>query len=100
MDLFSYAPSYPVSAGYKGNSDTSRQAASSINANVLRAKVLAEFERPGCWWTADEVAARLNLSVLSVRPRVCELSAMGKIRDSGERRKNASGRSATVWRAV
>lgn len=99
MDLFSYAPSYPLQPGYRDR-DTSRQAGESINVKVIRAKVLAEFERPGCWWTADEVASRLNLSVLSVRPRVCELSAMGKIRDSGERRKNASGRSATVWRLV
>lgn len=100
MDLFSYAPSYPIAAGFKGNRDTSREAAERIPAKVLQAKVLAEFERPGCWWTADEVAERLHLSVLSVRPRVTELSALGKIRDSGERRPNASGRNAIVWRLV
>lgn len=98
MDLFEYQPSYPAVPGWKGR-DTSREAAERVPAKVLQAKVLAEF-RPGCWFTADEVAERLNLSVLSVRPRVCELSALGKLRDSGERRKNPSGRSAIVWQAV
>lgn len=48
--------------------------------------------------TADEVAQRLNLSVLSVRPRVSELNKFGWIVKTGERRKNASGMSAAVWR--
>ena len=48
--------------------------------------------------TADEVADVLGLSILSIRPRVTELSRLGKIEDSGERRKNKSGKSAIVWR--
>lgn len=100
MDLFAYADSYPAVPGWKAR-DTSRAAAEATPAQLLRGKVLAEFKRyGGCWLTADEVAERLGLSVLSVRPRVCELSALGSIYDSGERRKNASGRSAIVWRPV
>lgn len=47
--------------------------------------------------TADEVAARLNQSPLTIRPRVSELRTAGKIRDTGTRRRNASGKSAAVW---
>jgi len=37
---------------------------------------------------------------LSIRPRLTELLALGKIADTGETRTNASGKKATVWRAV
>jgi hypothetical protein len=37
-------------------------------------------------------------SVLSIRPRVAELAAMGEIIDSGARRRNDSGKFAIVWR--
>ena len=47
--------------------------------------------------TADEVAAMVGESVLSIRPRVAELNRLGSIVDSGRRRKNVSGRSAAVW---
>jgi len=50
--------------------------------------------------TADEVAGRLGLSILSIRPRITELARLGKVRDSGERRRNGSGRKAIVWAAV
>lgn len=97
MDLFSYAESYPSTAGWKGTSDTSRLAASSIPAPLLRAKVLRIYELRGpC--TADEAAEALHMSVLSIRPRCSELRASGKIVDSGIRRPNNSGRSAVVWR--
>lgn len=99
LDLMNQPGAYPYSPGFKSR-DTSRQAASSINANVLRAKVLAKFQTPGCWMTADEVAEALGIDKLSIRPRCSELSAKGKIMDSGHRRKNASGKSAIVWRLV
>jgi hypothetical protein len=44
------------------------------------------------------VVGDLNLSVLSVRPRVSELKRTGKIKQTGARRKNESGMTATVWR--
>ena len=54
-----------------------------------------------CLWfsdglTPDEVAARLGLSVLTVRPRCSELMRRGRVVDSGTRRVNASGRKAKV----
>jgi len=48
--------------------------------------------------TADEIAKDLNLSVLSVCPRVSELKRLGEIQQTGARRKNESGTTATVWR--
>jgi hypothetical protein len=49
--------------------------------------------------TADEIAYVLKRSVLTVRPRCAELHVkMKAIVDSGERRPNASGKSAIVWR--
>jgi hypothetical protein len=46
--------------------------------------------------TPDEVAERLALSVLTVRPRCSELVRLGRFVDSGERRTNDSGRLAKV----
>lgn len=48
--------------------------------------------------TADEIAEISGESVLSIRPRVSELKSIGVVADTGTRRKNASGRSATVVR--
>ena len=50
--------------------------------------------------TADEIAADLGESVLSIRPRVSELHRLGMIEKTKVRRRNASGMSASVWRAT
>jgi predicted ArsR family transcriptional regulator len=90
---------YPASPGFK-TTGPSELAADTIapTAAKLRAIVLAEFQRTGAGLTADEIAKDLNLSVLSVRPRVSELHRNGQIEQTGARRKNASGMTATVWR--
>ncbi len=95
-DLFHY----PAAPGAQDR-DTSRAAAAAIapTAARLRERVLTLFERSK-GLTADEAAGRLGLSILSVRPRVTELARAGKLRDSGVRRKNGSGRSAIVWAPV
>jgi predicted ArsR family transcriptional regulator len=90
---------YPDSPGFKV-SGPSQDAAKSVagSAAKLRASVLAAIaECPG-GATADEIAAQLNMSVLSVRPRVSELNRNGEIEQTGARRRNASGMTATVWR--
>lgn len=94
LDLFSY----PYAAGHRGT-DTSRAAAESIPASLLRGKVMDAFKRYGSM-TADECAERLCTSILSIRPRCTELRNMGKLVDTGTRRPNASGRSAIVWAAA
>lgn len=50
-------------------------------------------------FTADEVAGRLGVSFLSVRPRLSELRRSELIVPTTERRKNKSGMSAQCWRA-
>lgn len=91
FDLFTY----PVVAGFR-REGTSSEAARSIDAKTLRTRVMAELTKaPG---TADEVAVRLRIDKLSIRPRCSELAAMGEIEDSGIRHENASGRRAVVWR--
>jgi predicted Rossmann fold nucleotide-binding protein DprA/Smf involved in DNA uptake len=85
---------YPQTAGYRVTG-TSQDAARSIDAAGLRAKVLAVLrDRPA---TADECAARLGMDRLSIRPRLSELKLDGKVRDSGLRRRNASNKNALVW---
>lgn len=91
-DLFQYG--YPNVAGFK-RFGTSSEAAQSIDAKTLRAKVLEELcKAPG---TADELAYRLHVDRLSIRPRCSELAALGQIEDSGIRHENSSGRRAVVW---
>lgn len=95
-DLFRY----PHQPGAQDR-DTSIAAADEAaqTAPQLRARALAVIERSR-GLTADEVAGKLGLSILSIRPRVTELSRLGKVRDSGSRRPNASGRNAIVWTPI
>ena len=101
MDLFSY----PHQPGAK-TPGTSTEAAEKIapRASVLRDRVERLF-LTGATLTADECAEALHESVLAIRPRLSELVKMGLIGksyqgDMPERRKNASGMSAQVWRAA
>ncbi len=78
----------------------SREAKQSIEkiSDVLRGQCVEALTKGD--YTADEVADMLKLSVLSIRPRFTELLKAGRIEDTGIRRKNVSGRNATVWRLV
>jgi hypothetical protein len=90
--------SYPNSPGFKSRG-TSSMAARQISphAMALRDRVHAFLEAnyPASF-TADEVADRLGVSFLSVRPRVTELLRQGMIIKTAARRKNASGMSAVA----
>jgi predicted ArsR family transcriptional regulator len=95
-DLFRY----PYAPGAQDR-DTSCAAADATarTAPVLRQMALDVLERSN-GLTADEVAGKLGMSILSIRPRITELSRLNKVRDSGKRRRNASGRQAIVWAPV
>lgn len=95
-DLFRY-PAHPGAQ----DRDTSKDAAAHVGktAQLLRARALEVVEHSN-GLTADEVAGRLGESILSIRPRLTELSRLGQVRDSGARRRNASGRNAIVWAPV
>jgi len=103
MDLFSFNPHkpdpYPAAPGYKDR-DTSRQAAQHVASRVelLRDRCALRVRQAGAQGlTADEAAELVGETVLAIRPRFTELLHLGKIKDSGTRRKNDSGRSAKVW---
>jgi len=91
---------YPDRPGFKapGPSQDAADAFASP-AGQIRAQVLAVVKSAHAGISADEIATLLNRSILSVRPRVSELKHQGLIRETGERRRNASGMTATVWRA-
>jgi hypothetical protein len=92
---------YPERPGFK-SAGPSQEAADAIARRTprLRALVLSVFKETSVGMTADQVAGVLDLPILSIRPRVAELHRLGEIRPTDERRRNASGMSATVWRVA
>jgi hypothetical protein len=94
-DLFTY----PHAPGFKAR-ETSAAAAEAMKsrAPLLREMALSVLRSSYVGKTADEVANMLGESVLSIRPRISELSRQGLIEDSGTRRRNDSGKSAIVWK--
>jgi hypothetical protein len=90
---------YPHHAGAK-EPTTSLEAAIAIEsegrAGRLREQVKSWYARGYCG-TADECAAALGESILSIRPRVSELHRLGVLEPSGDRRRSDGGRMANVW---
>jgi hypothetical protein len=86
---------YPLAPGHKRD-DTSKEAAISVveRAGILREAAFRLLLVRSL--TADESAGRLGESVLSIRPRVSELVAAGRVVPTGDRRKNVSGKYARV----
>ena len=82
-----------------GTAETSREARKSIQAHMgaqqKRVYMWALLQRQG--FTDDEAIAALKMNPSSFRPRRGELVEVGMLKDSGQRRKTASGRSAVVW---
>jgi predicted ArsR family transcriptional regulator len=96
MDLFDFALAKPAPDPVF---DTRRAAYEQIapSTSHLRSRVLAALATHGPM-TADQCAVSLNIDRLAIRPRFTELKAAGLIVDTGTRRANSSGRTATVWR--
>lgn len=91
--------SYPDAPGHR-NIDTSIEAARELAPKVGRLQRIAlEAIRNAGWLglTADELMAIMGMERWSVQPRTSELKRKGLIRDSGLRRRNASGKRAIVW---
>lgn len=94
-------PHYPLAPGYKALGPSSEAAtrittrAASVRDRV-RDFLKAEYPKS---FTADEIAARLDVSFLTVRPRCSELHKRGEIEPAGTRGLNESGMSANLWRA-
>lgn len=104
-DLLGDTP-YPRYPGFT-EPTTSRAAADSVapSSAAARDAILASLRSHG-HATADELAERLGWSVLYARPRLSELAKLGEVVPTYDgngypiTRKNSSGRSAKVWRAV
>ena len=93
---------YPEAPGHR-NVDTSVAAAQDLAPKLGRLQHLALQAIRSAGWlglTADELADRLDMGRYTVQPRTSELKLKGLIRDSGQRRPNATGKKAIVWVAV
>jgi len=55
-----------------------------------------DLMQPGVKLTADEIAGALDLPVLSVRPRVCEMFHAKVIKKAGTK-NNRKGNPMTQW---
>jgi hypothetical protein len=89
---------YPDAPGFKapGPSEDAANAIAPI-AGTLRDQVREVIASSPSGITADNIARKLNRSILSIRPRVAELHRLGEVRQSGARGKNESGMTAALW---
>jgi len=90
---------YPNAPGHR-NIATSIAAANDLAPKLGRLQRMAETtirDAGLSGLTADELAARLGMDRWSIQPRTTELKRKGLIRDSGQRRQNATGKQAIVW---
>lgn len=88
--------------GHRGT-DTSREATEAMKPHTgrLQALALAAVKKAGGHGlTADETSGALGIDRSAIQPRLTELRHKRLIADSGNRRQNASGKSAIVWVAV
>lgn len=93
---------FPDTPGHR-RADTSVAAANALVPNLGRLQRMAlEAIREAGWLglTADELASRIGLDRSTIQPRTSELKRKGLIRDSGQRRPNATGKLAIVWIAA
>ena len=90
---------YPHIPGAKGPDGTSQEAAEAISGKVkaLRYLALRTLHLLG-EATVLETVSSAGVSRESLQPRFSELRAMGLIQATGARRRNPSGKSASVLR--
>jgi hypothetical protein len=96
------SPPYPHEPGAR-DTDTSREAADGMASHSARLQSLvfdAIYGAGTAGLTSEECADRLSLDSASAQPRTTELRKLGRIRDSGIRRRNRSGKNAIVWTAL
>jgi hypothetical protein len=83
---------------FVAGSETSEEAAKSIDAGSIRDRVRALIEDMGCLGSTDEELERkLSMRHQTVSARRRELVLMGMVKDSGVKRRTTSGRKAVVW---
>lgn len=95
-DLFSVPPQPP-----RVVQQTSRDAYEDAKPRIptLKDRALDALQRHGAR-TADEVGDLIGETPFSVRPVFTNLRREGKVEDTGQRRRNESGKQAIVWRPL
>lgn len=96
-------PIYPDAPGFKGSAETSREAAEAIAPDLGRYQrsALSFIRSAGdAGLTAEELAGAMGVDRTTAQPRTSELRLRHMITDSGQRRRNASGKRAIVWVAL
>jgi hypothetical protein len=96
MEMFQEQPpalAGGVREGYCRHADpeTSRKAAAKVKAGSIAARILDWLRAYPEGLTNDELAAKLEVKLVSVSPRMKPLRLAGSIRKNGERN------GATVW---
>jgi hypothetical protein len=86
---------------YQAGSETSKAAAASVqhSAESLQQRVYRWFLEHGPA-TDEEMIHSLGLETRNGIPRRVELVRKGMVRDTGQKKKGASGRFATIWEVV
>lgn len=95
--------SIPAPAPAVRSSDTSVAAGKSIEPHLGRLEFLVLYRIASCptnGLTCDDVECLEGLSHQTVSARIRRLAQLGRIVDSGLRRKTRSGRAAIVWRVA
>lgn len=96
------APRYPDAPGHRGVG-TSVAAAEDLRDKLgrLQTLVLGAIRNAGSnGLTADEASDTLGIERWSIQPRTSELRRKLLIGDSGQRRRNRTGKLAIVWVAA
>ena len=83
---------------FVAGSETSEEAAKSLYSGPIRERVYKIIESMDFLGATDEeLERRLNMKHQTVSARRRELVLMGRVKDSGVRRRTTSGRKAVVW---
>lgn len=94
LPLFAYVPAR------RGDPETAKGAGIAVDERLpaLERQVMGCLRRRGvAGGTSEEISADLELSRVTVSPRLRPLANKGLIRDSGARRLGSSGRPGIVW---
>ena len=87
---------YPQTPGFK-KTGTSEQAALDMLPKSKRLQALVLEELKNGEGTADQIADRLKIDFMSIRPRLSELSKTNQVIDTGRKGKSRSGKSAIIY---
>ncbi len=100
-DLFDYRPPAPPSVRPNYDRQTSAPAFRDAKAttNETERRCMAALRQLG-GGTTDEVAERTGIDPLTVRPAFTKLKDKGEIYKTSDKRANASGKLARVWKVT